>query len=74
MSELRCKRCNEPTEPPGYSVPFIAMPILFILGGISGPFARTGYCSDCAGFGTLVAVLVCAVLVVGAVIVRVAMS
>jgi hypothetical protein len=73
MSEMHCKRCDDVTEPPGHSVPLLAMVLLCILGG-GTPFARTGYCASCAGFANLVTVLVCAVAVVAAVIVSVALS
>jgi hypothetical protein len=73
MSEYQCKRCDEPIEPPGRSIPLLAVPLLFVTGSTRG-FTRTGYCSACAGFAALITVVVCAVLLVAAVVIIVAVS
>jgi hypothetical protein len=74
MSESECKRCGEPTESPGYAVPLLAVLLLFLVGGTKKPFARTGYCSACARFATLITVVACGVLVITAIIISIVLS
>jgi hypothetical protein len=74
MSEVECKRCGEPTEPPGYAVPLLAVLLLFLVGGTGSAFARTGYCSKCAGYATLITVIACGVLVITAIVISVVLS
>jgi hypothetical protein len=74
MSEFECKRCGEPTEPPGYAVPLLAVLLLFLVGRTRSSFARTGYCSACAGFATLITVSACGVLVIAAIVMSVVLS